>query len=176
MEQKKGKKPQKALLFIGILYTKEDFYLEALKHIRFYFDDIAMITPSMIWDFSNYYKEELGDNILRRFIFLKNLIDQDSIVDIKIITNEIEKILSINNKRQVNLDPGYLTLAKIVLASTKDYSHRIYLKNGIFAEVTLIYKNKSFISHLNTYKDYQDTRYINIFNSARNLYRLILQD
>lgn len=128
------------------------------------------------WNYSNYYREELGENIIRRFIFFRNFIEQSAIADIKIITNGIEKQLSYNDKRNVNIDPGYLTLAKIVLASTKDYSHRIYLKNGVYAEVTLIFKKKCFIPHINTYKDYQDQRYLDILLNARRLFKIISRD
>lgn len=131
--------------------------------------------PKIRWDFSDYYKKELGNEIFRRFIFFKNLIKQESLPDIKLKTNEIEIRLSTNGKRNINLDPGYLTLSKIILASTKDYSHRIYLRDGIFAEVTLLYNKKegSFVPNINTYKDYTDYRYINLFNLARYYLRLI---
>ncbi|MCX7913175.1 MAG: DUF4416 family protein [Thermodesulfovibrionales bacterium] len=165
--------PAKALLFVGILYYKDDYYIKSLQQLKSHFGEIAMITPSMEWNFSDYYQEELGSNIFRRFIFFKDLIEQDSIADIKIITNQIEKELSTNKKRNVNLDPGYLTPAKIVLATTKDYSHRIYLKRGIFAEVTLIFKKDTFTPHLNTYKDYRSKEYIDIFIQARNLLKII---
>ncbi len=161
--------PPKALLFIGVLYSNDDYYIKSLNLLDSQFGEIAMISPPIEWNFSDYYKDELGTNILRRFIFFKNLVEQDNIADIKIITNKIEDSLSIDNKRNINIDPGYLTHAKVVLASTKDYSHRIYLRNGIFAEITLIFKKDRFIPHLNTYKDYQDTRYLDIFIQARRL-------
>jgi hypothetical protein len=165
--------PSKALLFAGILYSSEHWYLKALELLTEKFGEIAMYSPPIIWDFSDYYKDELGEQIIRRFVFFKNLIEQDELPEIKTITNRFEELLSSNNKRNVNLDPGYLTPAKIVLASTKDYSHRIYLKGGIFAEVSLIYKKNSFVPHLNTYKDFQDQRYLEIFISARRLLKII---
>lgn len=165
--------PSKALLFVGILYSKVDYYLRTLKLLKSHLGEFSLITPPLVWNFSDYYQKELGSNILRRFIFFKSLIDQDSIADIKITTNLIEEELSTDSKRNVNLDPGYLTLAKIVLASTKEYSHRIYLKRGIFAEVTLIFKKDRFIPHLYTYKDYQSKEYLDIFIQGRRLLKLI---
>jgi len=99
------------------------------------------------------------------------MLDSETIADIKLKTIEIEDLLSLNGKRRINLDPGYLTLAKIVLASTKNYSHRIHLKKGIYGEVTLIYYSKdgTFKPHLFTYRDYQDKACIDIFLHVREL-------
>ncbi len=165
--------PSKALLFSGILYSNDSWYLKAFELLVSKFGEIAMCSPPITWDFSDYYKDELGDKIIRRFVFFKNLIEQNELSRIKIITNNLEELLATGNKRNVNLDPGYLTPAKIVLASTKDYSHRIYLNNGIYAEVSLIYKKNCFIPYLNTYKDFQDNRYIEIFMTARKLLNVI---
>jgi hypothetical protein len=164
---------EKALLFIGSLFSNEDYYFESRLSLERIFGEIIMESPAIKWDFSDYYKDELGEIIYRRFMFFKNLIEQDYISTIKLITNEIEKSLSSNGKRNINLDPGYLTPAKIVLASTKDYSHRIYLKDGIYAEVTLIFKKGQFVPHINTYKDYQDERYLRIFMMARKLLSML---
>ncbi len=167
------KSPEKALLFIGTLFSNEDFYFEALNLLRDSFGEIIMESPVFKWDFSDYYTEELGGPIYRRFVFFRNLIQQDMLASIKLVTNDIEMNISSNGKRNINLDPGYLTLSKIVLASTKDYSHRIYLRDGIYAEVTLIFRKGEFVPHLNTYNDYKDERYIKLFLSARNLLRLL---
>ncbi|MDI6801896.1 MAG: DUF4416 family protein [Thermodesulfovibrionales bacterium] len=165
--------PDKALLFVGTLYSKEDYYFKALKSLEKIFGEIAMESPPMKWDYSDYYKDELGEPIYRRFIFFKTLIEQDRIAGIKLLTNGLEEELSFHGKRNVNIDPGYITPAKIVLASTKDYSHRIYLKDGIYAEATLIFKNSKFIPHINTYRDYQDEQYLNIFMIARKLLSIL---
>lgn len=161
--------PEKALLFTGTLFSNEDYYTKARQSLERIFGEIVMETPAIRWEFSAYYKDELGEPIYRRFIFFKNLIEQENLSTIKLTTNEIEKSLSSDGKRNINLDPGYMTPAKIVLASTKDYSHRIYLKDGIYAEVTLIFKKGQFIPHINTYKDYQDEKYLRIFMMARRL-------
>ena len=74
-------------------------------------------------------------------------------------------------KRSVNIDPGYLDLAKVVLFSTKDYSHRIYLDKGIYAEVTLFYKDNRFNPWPWTYPDYRTSEYLGIFKSIREIYK-----
>ena len=72
--------------------------------------------------------------------------------------------------RIINIDPGYLDLSKLILASTKDYKHRIYLTKGIYAEVTLFYQDKTFCPWEWTYPDYKTGEYIEIFNRIRQIY------
>jgi hypothetical protein len=170
------KRPEKALLFIGTLYSNKDYYYKSIKLLEKSFGEIIMEGPEVNWNFSEYYKKEIGSPLFRRFLFFKNFIEQEKIVDIKLKTNETEQVFSQNNRRNINLDPGYLTLSKIVLASTKDYSHRIYLGRGIYGEVTLIYnsKKKTFEPHINTYRDYRDERYIRLFLIARKFYQSVI--
>ncbi|MEK7267400.1 MAG: DUF4416 family protein, partial [Nitrospirota bacterium] len=131
-------------------------------------------TPPVSWDYSEYYKEEIGSPIMRTFIFFKDLINRAEIADIKLRTNDIETSLSTDGKRNVNLDPGYLTLANVILATTKGYSHRIYLGKGIYGEVSLLYreKDKTFVPNIFTYSDYQDKKCIEMFVKAREFLKL----
>jgi hypothetical protein len=165
---RKIKPPEPALLFIGALYSDAEIFDQSKLILTNNFGDILFESPSIRWDYSSHYKDELGWPILKQFIFFKKMPDPGTIADIKLKTNEIEDSLSLDGKRRINLDPGYLTLAKIVLASTKNYSHRIYLKKGIYGEVTLIYyKDGTFKPHLFTYRDYQDKASIDVFLHAR---------
>ena len=167
----KIKPPEKALLFAGTLYSKADLFNRSKEILEINFGDILLTSPPLPWDYSEYYRDELGWPIFRQFIFFKTLIDPGALADIKLKTNEIEASLSTDGKRQINIDPGYLTLSKIVLASTKNYAHRIYLGKGIYAEVTLIYKGNTYTPNLYTYKDYQDKSYIEIFMNVREILR-----
>jgi len=160
-----------ALLFTGALYSDSAIFESSKELLRNNFGEILFESLPVPWDYSFHYRNELGSPISRQFIFFKNMLDSDTIADIKLKTIEIEDLLSLNGKRRINLDPGYLTLAKIVLASTKNYSHRIHLKKGIYGEVTLIYYSKdgTFKPHLFTYRDYQDKACINTFLHVREL-------
>jgi hypothetical protein len=163
--------PEPALLFIGTLYSDFTIFNSSKELLKDCFGEILYESLPVPWDYSFHYRNELGSPISRQFIFFKNMLDSDTIADIKLKTIEIEDLLSLNGKRRINLDPGYLTLAKIVLASTKNYSHRIHLKKGIYGEVTLIYYSKdgTFKPHLFTYRDYQDKACIDIFMHVREL-------
>jgi hypothetical protein len=166
--------PKPALLFTGILYSDESYLSKAKESLLSIFGAALMETPPVSWDYSKYYKEEIGSPIMRTFIFFKNLINPAEIADIKLRTNDIEASLSTGGKRNVNIDPGYLTLANVVLATTKGYSHRIYLGKGIYGEVSLMYKekNKTFIPHIFTYPDYRDKNCIEMFLKAREFLKL----
>lgn len=165
--------PCKALLFIGTLFQQTGYYFETRHALEKVFGEIVMESSPIQWNFSDYYADEMGQPLYRRFIFFKKLINQEDLSSIKLMTNVTERGFSMAGKRKINLDPGYLTPAKIVLASTKDYSHRIYLGDGIYGEVTLIFKRGRFTAHVNTYKDYLDERYFMVFAIARKLLSLL---
>jgi len=161
----KGTEP--VLLFVGTLHADSKAFDAAKRLLTQNFGDILFSSSRVPWNHSSYYKDELGWPIYRQFIFFRTLIDPGALADIKIKTNEFEYSLAVNGKRSVNLDPGYLTLFNIVLASTKNYAHRIYLGKGIYGEATLVYINNSYTPHLFTYRDYQEKSSIDIFAKAR---------
>jgi hypothetical protein len=82
------------------------------------------------------------------------LIGQDQLADIKLVTNALEQARAADGRRRVNIDPGYLLLERFVLATGKNYSHRIYLGRGIYADLTLIYRQGAFRALPWTYPDY----------------------
>lgn len=161
--------PSRALLFVGTLFHSEETYYRTLPLLFAEFGDIVLEGPRRDWDYSDYYAGEMGSPLFRRFLFFGNLVDQDHLVKIKKATNDLEVFLSAGGRRTINLDPGYLTPAKLVLASTKDYSHRIYLGEGIFAEVTLIFRKGHFSPYVNTYRDYRDRTNLALFSVARKM-------
>jgi hypothetical protein len=122
------------------------------------------------WNFSAYYRSEMGDAIKRQFVTFDRWIAADEVVGLKHQTNRIEQAWRTVAGRQVNIDPGYLATDKLVLASTKDAAHRIYLGDGIYAEVTLHFRNGSFQSSAYSYRDYATPDAIAFFNRARATY------
>ena len=122
-------------------------------------------------EFTDYYAVEMGDNLKKLFISFVKLLEPDFLIQHKIQSNHLEEDFLINEQRQVNIDPGYLTEAKIVLATTKDYSHRIYVGKGIFGDLHLYFENGSYRKQHWTYPDYQQLLAINFFNDLRKRYR-----
>lgn len=114
----------------------------------------------------------MGDILYRRFISFVRLRNPADFVKIKKTCMKLEKKLSLSGRRQVNIDPGYLDLAKVVLLTHKDFYHRICLDNeGIFAEVTLYYQKHNFCEFSTTYPDYRSKKYKEIFSMIRNIYK-----
>ena len=157
-------------LFIGFIFAREEVYLKAKQILERKFGQSDFESQTLPFNHTRYYEKEFGHNLVRKFLSFGKLIQPEKLAQIKIITNKIEKGLTHQGMRLINIDPGILNLSKIILATTKDYKHRVYLAKGIYAEVTLYYQNKSFQSWEWTYPDYKTPEYIQIFNSIRNIY------
>ena len=163
-------KHQPVKLVIGFIFREESTLDKTKNILRKGFGKIDYESQALAFTHTDYYETEFGKNLKRKFISFQNLIQPQNLTKIKITTNAIEKKLSRNGLRLINIDPGYLDTAKLILASIKDYKHRIYLDKGIYAEITLFYQNKSFTSWEWTYPDYKSYDYIRIFNQIREIY------
>jgi hypothetical protein len=147
-----------------------DLVLQVFKK-EFGVEKIDLQSDIIKFDFTEYYNEEMGENLYRYWFSFSPLIQLSEIYKIKILSNEIEKkYFSENANRKVNLDPGYVDGSKLVLFSTKNYSHRVYIGEGIFAEVTLLYKHKQFHALDWTYPDYKTQTAIEFFSKVREVY------
>jgi hypothetical protein len=118
----------------------------------------------------------MGTDLVRRFLSMEKLIKPETLPDIKLMTNNIEDKFSAEDKREVNIDPGYLSKANLILATGKGFSHRPYLRDGIYADLTLIYQDKKFCSLPWTYPDYADMKQHQIFSKIRARYLLQLRE
>lgn len=162
-------------LFIGMISQDISLFDELKKRLKEIFGISNMESSVWQWEHSDYYKKEMGAGLKRQFIFFEKLINPGAITEIKLKTIELEKEhLNANNGRRINLDPGYLDSAKVVLVSTKDFSHRIYLDKGIYGEVTLIYSGNSYQILPYTYPDFRTEEYHNIFKKAREVYKTLV--
>jgi hypothetical protein len=124
----------------------------------------------LAFDHTDYYAAEFGTDLVRQIWSLERLIDPEALADVKVHTNELEQCWTQDGKRRVNLDCGYVSMAKLVLATTKDYDHRLYLRRGIYAEVTLHFRDGAFYPWPWTYPDYASPRYCEIFAAIRQRY------
>lgn len=153
--------------FVGMLSKEEPLFDEIKKRLEEFLGPTDAESPVWSWEHTDYYEKELGKGLKRKFLFFSNLINPEKLPDIKIKTIEIEGIYSESGKRRINLDPGYIHPAKVVLSTRKDYSHRIYLRDGVYAEVTLYYQDQSFQPLPYTYLDFRSREYIELFNEIR---------
>ena len=166
------KPPQKVKVFAAIMSGVENIFADVAKELTSNLGPVEFVSPVYMWTHTRYYEDEMGPNLKKVFYFFKNMVDPDLLPDIKIFTNQVEEFFSrqlqgSGIKRPVNIDPGYITMSRVVLASTKDYSHRIYLGKGIYGEVTLFFKKGSYRPFPYTYPDYRSEEYIKLFNMAR---------
>jgi hypothetical protein len=133
---------------------------------------IVLRSMPMPFTQTTYYEREMGANLTRLYVAFDPLISMAALATVKHMTNQLETTWSQpQGRRRVNIDPGYLDLAKVVLASTKDHSHRLYIGEGIFAEVTLRYRQHAFQPWEWTYKDYKTQATLTFFHQLRALYK-----
>ncbi len=166
--------PKPVKLFIGVLSSKQELLADAESLLSERFGKIDLKSDIFPFTFTDYYTKDMGKSISRQFICFRKLINPDELSAIKIWTNELEEKFRYDNRfdvvRPINLDPGYLTHCNLILASTKEYFHRIHLQSGIYAEVTLYYQHEVFKNLPWTYPDYQTEEYKRFFLEVRSLY------
>ena len=164
--------PQPAALIAGICYADSIVYDKAMKRLAAVYGPLEIESPAFPFDMTDYYTGEMGAGLVKRFLCFSRPVPLESLPGIKILTNGVENDLaSVKDDRiarRINIDPGYVTLSKLVLATTKDYSHRIYIGEGIYAEVTLRFAGGAFTAHDTTYPDYQSPLAIDFFNTVRD--------
>ena len=168
--------PSPAKLIVGFFLVRQNLAGTIMDRMEDLFGPIDLVSPWLPFDFTDYYAREMGAPLYRRIAAFKNLIDQEQLPDIKHLTNALESDYATAGGRVVNIDPGYLLLERFVLATGKNFSHRIYLRRGIFADLTLIYRKGRFESLPWTYPDYADTQLQNFLIKVRNKYALDLKD
>ena len=164
------RKPHPVKLIVGFIYKDKSILAKTESILRKNFGVIDFQSKTFAFTHTDYYNKELGTGLKRKFISFKKLILPQELAAIKVLTNSIEKRFSKNSRRMINIDPGYIDLPKLVLASAKDFSHRIYIGRGIYAEVTLSYQDKAFKWYEWTFPDYRTPEYIEIFSKIRKIY------
>lgn len=157
-------------LITGFVFSDESYFHKTKSALERKFGKTDFVSVTLEFSHTDYYETEFGRNLKRKFISFQKLIPAQRLAAIKNITNKLENKLSSGAKRKINIDPGYLDMAKVVLASTKDFNHRIYLDKGIFAEITLFYQDKGFKPREWTYPDYRTPEYNAIFCRIREIY------
>jgi hypothetical protein len=172
--------PQPVKLICGIIGGDEPLLARARDELQLRYGPADVISEIWPFDFTDYYGPQMGKGLLRQFLAFGRLIDPGRLADIKRDTNAIEAAFMNRDAsllpathasqpaRPINLDPGYLTPAKLVLASAKNFAHRVYLGGGIYAEVTLLYRGGW--QKLDwTFPDYASGRYSAFMTDARNI-------
>ena len=167
--------PKPAKLVIGLIMQDRSLFEPLAVELSAGYGPVDIVSSWMPFDYTTYYEPEMGTPLYRRLLAYKNLIDQDNLAEIKLTTNRLEQTVLQNGRRRVNIDPGYLLYERFVLASGKNFTHRIYIGSGIYADLTLIYQRGGFEKLPWTYPDYADEPMLAFLTQVRNKYALDLK-
>jgi hypothetical protein len=168
--------PEDVKLVSSLFSPQEPLLGQAIRELQASFGPVDWTSPPLCFDRTSYYEREMGWPLSRRFVSFRRLIRPDEIVQVKLICNETEKKYSVAGKRQINIDPGYISLERLILTTGKNYSHRMYLSKGIYADLTLVFRKGTFVSLQWTYRDYADPMVIDYFNGVRARYKMQLRN
>jgi hypothetical protein len=172
--------PLPVKLFVGMLSSGPAFFSACAEALSREFGPLDFQSPLIPWDHSRYYAREMGPDLLRQFIFFERTVLPDVLPHVKQRTAELEQQYAVQGdaglSRRINLDPGYVTEAKVVIATAKDFPHRVYIGSGVFAEATLRYSKDagSFIPLEHTYPDFRMDQVRAWFCDARGRLRRTL--
>jgi hypothetical protein len=151
-----AKFPSPVKIFVAITFNCRADIDRVLTLVDSKFGSREDILGPISFDWTEYYSDEMGSGLLKYYIIYKNPVERERLADLKLFTNDLESRFVIDNRRMVNIDPGYLAKDKLALATTKDFYHRLYLGKGIYAEVTLHYRKGRYRYFSWTYPDFKE--------------------
>lgn len=160
-------------LICGIISSQGEGFRRAEEMLVHLYGPIDLISPLVKFDFTDYYEKQMGKNLKRKILSFTRLISPESLSEIKLQTNELEEEIRREMKasqRVVNLDPGYLTPSALIMATAKNFAHRIPLQHGIYAHLELLFTKKEARTLSWTYPDYKTEEYQRFFMEVRKIY------
>jgi hypothetical protein len=166
------KSPEPAKLIVAMLAGRTDALAAAAPRLAEVYGPVDYTSSLLPFTVSSYYAAEMGPALSRQFLAFANLIQPDELPAIKLGTIALEADFAVDGRRTANLDPGYLCAGKLVLATTKNQQHRLYLGQGIYGEVALRYRASAWQPWEWTYRDYRSPEYAQVFADIRRLYML----
>jgi len=164
------KTPKPAKLVIGLFMNDKSLLEPAACDLGNAFGPIDLAGPWFCFDFTDYYRSEMGAPLFRRVLAFKKHVQQHDLAEIKLLTNDIERKYLNNGRRRINIDPGCLVLERFVLATAKNFTHRISIGRGIYADLTLIYTRGRFRTLPWTYPDYAEKNMLAFLERVRRKY------
>lgn len=165
--------PPRAGLFCGLIVSPEIDLSEVLEVLEEAWGGVGFVSRQFVFGYTRYYEKEMGPDLLRFFSVFKKTVSQEGLPELKWTAKRLERFFSTPaGDRRVNIDPGLLLAERLVLATTKACGHRPYLGKGIYADLTLVYQNRSFQALPWTYPDYASEETIQMMNELRRSYVL----
>ena len=164
------REPDPVKLISSVFSHEKGIIEKVIGELSDIYGPVDRISPELLFDRTRYYAKEMGWPLQRRFVSFEKLVPAGTLVEVKLKTNEVEQKYLRGGNRTVNIDPGCISPERLILATGKNYVHRIYLSKGIYADLTLIFKKGSFSPLKWTYPDYADPEVIGFFNGVRGQY------
>jgi len=160
--------PPPVKLIFSVIYADSSNCQKGISMLQKEWGAIDFLKMDLPFHHTTYYEREMGHPLRRCFLSFKTLIDRQALVTVKRVSNQIENDLAKEDgRRTLNLDPGYVTDYQLVLASGKNFSHRIYLGEGVFADLTLVFREKKFEPLPWTYPDYRQAPLMDALMAVR---------
>jgi len=165
------KEPQPVKFIASILGADMQATNQVIEKLKEKFGDTDYMSDALKFDSTDYYEPEMGAGLQRRLLSFTTLIMPDELSEIKLATNKLEnEFASPDGKRNLNIDPGYIALCHLILATGKAFTHRPYLRNGIYADLTLVYRAGRFQTLEWTFPDYGSEEMLKILTMLRARY------
>jgi hypothetical protein len=161
----------KAKLIVGLLFQEGSFQRRTLDAMCKSFGPLDFLSEPAPFTFTTYYDREMGAGLTRQLGSFLRLVSIDILPDVKLLTNELEQRFSLDGKRRINIDPGVLSEERLILATGKNFTHRVYLRDGIYADLTLIYQNGAYQILPWTYPDYRESGVRHFLSILRKKFR-----
>jgi hypothetical protein len=163
---------KKVKLFAGFIYLHADIYQQVKQDLVKRFSPVDLESEVFSFDKTTYYNQEMGALLYKRFVSFSRLIGPEELPAIKLLTNKMEVDLAAGGQRVINIDPGFLSDANVILATTKNHYHRVPLTKGIYAHIEYLIKKKNTLTTLEwTYPDFKTADYMDFFIRLIPIYK-----
>jgi hypothetical protein len=170
-------KPNPGRLIVSVVHSSRDALADALRQLERRFGRVQCETIDIPHVGGKEYTEEMGDSLARRFFSFERMVQRDSLIEIKTACHKIESQLGDQvhdyTFRTVNIDPGIMTPDNVVMACHREYNHRVYISDGVFAEIVLIWSRGQFCRLPWTNPDFCHDEAIEFFLRVRNSFELL---
>lgn len=165
------KDPSLVKLVTSLLCADIGVCEEAISILKKKWGEVDVREDRLPFSHTDYYSKEMGGPLYRTFLSFKPLMQRERLVEAKLFSNDVEnRLAKSDGSRRINIDPGYLTDGQFILATGKNYSHRVYLGEGIFADLTLVYRDGGYQSLPWTYPDYREAPLQSALLKMREIY------
>ncbi len=170
------KTPAPVMWFMGATFSDRDALEQCLEQVKQKYGPLDYISKAINFEYTGYYRKEMGSGLLRHFISLREFGDPGELIAFKLYTNQLEAQTMSATGRRVNLDPGYLNMSHLILASCKPAPHRPYLGQGVYADLTLVYECGKFKAFPWTYPEYAEESLKSLMARLREDYKHKLKE